>query len=54
MKLQIKRWLLGFAMLFLFAGVYTPPQAQAKVAVVIGVGVHHRRHYRRHHHYYHH
>jgi hypothetical protein len=49
MKLQIKRWLLGLAMLFMFAGVYTPPQAQAKVVVVIGA--HHRRPVRRH--YYH-
>ena len=45
MKLQIKRWLLGFAILFLFTGVYTPTQAHAKVIVV--VGAHHRRHHHR-------
>jgi hypothetical protein len=46
MKLQMRRSLLGFAMLFMFAGVFTPPQAQAKVVVVVN----HHRHHRRYHH----
>jgi regulator of protease activity HflC (stomatin/prohibitin superfamily) len=45
MKLHMRRWLLGVVMLFLFAGVYMPPQAQAKVVIV--VGHHHRRHHHR-------
>jgi hypothetical protein len=32
-------------MLFVFAGIYTPPQADAKVVVVVGT---HHRHYRHH------
>jgi len=47
MKMRMKRWLLGLAMLFVFAGVYTPPQAEAKVVVVVG---RHHRHYRHHYH----
>jgi hypothetical protein len=53
MKMRIGRWLLGLAMLFAFAGVYAPPQAEAgtKVVVVVGHGHHHRyyrhRRYRR-------
>ena len=55
MKLQMRRWLLGLVMLFVFAGVYTPPQAEAGVGIVVVVhGGHHRyhrhyshRHYRR-------
>jgi hypothetical protein len=50
MKVQLRRWLLGLAMLFVVAGIYTPPQADAQVVVKVGGG--HRRHYR--HHYYHH
>ena len=46
MKLHMRRWLLGLAMLFMFAGVYTPPQAQAKVVIVVG----HRHRHRRYHH----
>jgi len=42
MKLHIKHWLLGLAMLFMFAGVYTPPQADAQIVVKVGQG-HHRR-----------
>jgi hypothetical protein len=42
MKLHIKQWLLGLAMLFMFAGVYTPPQADAQIVVKVGQG-HHRR-----------
>jgi hypothetical protein len=42
MKLHVRRWLLGLAMLFVFAGVYTPPQADAQVVVKVGQG-HHRR-----------
>ncbi|MGD0796474.1 MAG: hypothetical protein ABR910_02015 [Acidobacteriaceae bacterium] len=45
MKVQIRRWLLGLAMLLVFAGVYTPPEAQAKVVVVIGAHHRHHRHY---------
>jgi hypothetical protein len=41
MKLHMRRWLLGLAMLFVFAGVYTPPQADAQI--VVKVGGHHRR-----------
>jgi len=47
MKMRMKRWLLGLAMLFVFAGVYAPPQAEAKVVVVVGA---HHRHYRHHYH----
>jgi hypothetical protein len=52
MKMRMGRWLLGLAMLFVFAGFYTPPQAEAgTVVVVVGHGHHHRhyrhRHYRR-------
>jgi len=50
MKIHLRRWLLGLAMLFVFAGVYTPTQADGQVVVKVGGG--HRRHYR--HHYYHH
>jgi hypothetical protein len=49
MKILMRRWFLGLAMLFVFAGVYTPPQADAQVVVKIGS---HRRpvhHYYRHH-----
>jgi hypothetical protein len=42
MKLQMRRWLLGLAMLFVFAGVYTPPQADAQIVVKVGQGDHHR------------
>jgi hypothetical protein len=54
----MKRWLLGLAMLFVFAGFYTPPQAEAAVGVVVVVRAHrtyHRRYHRRyyHRHYYH-
>ena len=47
MKLRMRRWLLGLAMLFVFAGAYTPPQAKAEVVVVV------RAHHRYHRHYYH-
>ena len=50
MKIFMRRWLLGLAMLFVFAGVYTPKQADAQV--VVKIGSHHRRpvhHYYRHH-----
>jgi len=51
MKSSMGRWLLGFGMLFLFAGVYTPQQAEAQKVVVV---VHHRRHHHRtYHHDYH-
>jgi len=46
MKLRMRRWLLGLAMLFVLAGVYAPPQADAKVVVVVG----HHRHHRHYHH----
>jgi hypothetical protein len=36
MKFRVRRWLLGLAMLFVFAGVYMPPQADAKVVIVVG------------------
>jgi hypothetical protein len=49
MKMRIGRWLLGLAMLFVFAGVYTPPQAAAATRVVVVVHAHHRHHR----HYYH-
>jgi len=49
MKLRMKRWLLGLAMLFVFAGFYTPPQAQAAARVVVVVHTNHRHHR----HYYH-
>jgi hypothetical protein len=49
MKLHVRRWLLGLAMLFMLAGAYTPPQADAQVTVQIG-HVHQQRHY--HHRYY--
>jgi hypothetical protein len=49
-KLQMRRWLLGLAMLFMLAGVYTPPQADAQVVVKVKVGGHQQRHY--HHRYY--
>ena len=52
MKLRMRHWLLGLAMLFVFAGVYTPPQAKAEVVVSVRAGHrYHRRYYRRH--YYH-
>ena len=51
MKSKARRWLLGLAMLFVFAGVYTPPQAEAKVVVVIGAHHRYHRHYVRHHYY---
>jgi len=45
----MKRWLLGLAMLFMFAGVYTPSQAAAaETHVLVSVGHTHHRHYRRH------
>jgi hypothetical protein len=47
MKLQMRRWLLGLVLLFVFAGVYTPQQAKAEVVVVV------RAHRRYHRHYYH-
>ena len=47
MKSGLKRWLLGLTMLFVFAGVYTPPQAEARVVVVV------KSHHRYHRHYYH-
>jgi hypothetical protein len=51
MKLRVRRWLLGLVMLFVFAGVYTPP-AKAEVVVSVRAGHrYHRRYYRRH--YYH-
>ena len=40
MKMRMGRWLLGLAMLFVFAGVYTPPQAEAAVGVVVVVHMH--------------
>jgi hypothetical protein len=40
----MRRWLLGLAMLFVFAGVYAPPQADAKVVVVVTAHRRHRRH----------
>jgi hypothetical protein len=49
MKFRMRRWLLGLAMLFVFAGVYTPPQADAKVVVVVRSS-HHRRPVRRRYH----
>lgn len=49
MKLRMRRWLLGLAMLFVFAGVYTPLQADAQVVVVVGHGHHHRHYHHRHH-----
>src|ERR1019366_6107671 len=53
MKFRMKRWLLGLAMLFVFAGFYTPPQAEAAVGVVVVVRAHrtyHRRYHRRYYH----
>jgi hypothetical protein len=50
MKILMRRWLLGVAMLLMFAGVYTPQKANAEV--VVRVGNAHHRYYR--HHYYHH
>ena len=50
MKLRMRRWLLGLAMLFVLAGAYAPPQADAQVVVVVGHHHHrhyHHRHYRR-------
>jgi hypothetical protein len=49
MKLHARRWLLGLAMLFVFAGVYTPPQADAQIVVKVGQR-HHRRPAPRHRH----
>jgi hypothetical protein len=49
MNILMRRWLLGLAMLFVFAGVYTPPKADAQIVVQVGHR-HHHRHY--HHHYY--
>jgi hypothetical protein len=48
MKIQLRRWLLGLAMMFVLVGVYTPPQADAQVVVQIGHGHHRRHHYHRH------
>jgi len=45
MKSKARRWLLGLAMLFVFAGVYAPPQADAKVVVVVGTHHRYHRHY---------
>jgi hypothetical protein len=59
MKFRMRRWLLGLAMLFMFAGFYTPPQAEAGVGIVVVVRTHrryHRHYYHRvyyHRHYYH-
>ena len=56
MKSQMRRWLLGLAMFFVFAGVYTPRPAEAQRVVVV---VHPRqrhyyhRNYRHYHHYRH-
>ena len=50
MKIHLRRWLLGLAMLFVLAGAYAPPQADAQVVVVVGHHHHrhyHHRHYRR-------
>jgi hypothetical protein len=52
MKIQLRRWLLGLAMMFVLVGVYTPPQADAQVVVQVRHGHHppprhHHRHYRR-------
>jgi hypothetical protein len=52
MKLQMRRWLLGLVMLFVFAGVYTPQQAKAEVVVVVRAHRSYQRHYY-HRHYYH-
>ncbi len=46
MKSQMRRWLLGLAMLFMFAGVYTPKQAEAQRVVVV-VHPRHRHYYHR-------
>ena len=50
MKMRIGRWLMGLAMLFVLAGVYTPTQAKAATGVVVVVHTNHRhhRHYHRH------
>jgi hypothetical protein len=48
MKILMRRWILGFAMLFMFAGIYMPPKADAQVVVKVGGG--HHRHYRHHYH----
>jgi hypothetical protein len=51
MKMRMGRWLLGLAMLFVFAGVYAPQQAEAgTVVVVVGHGHHHRHYHHRHYH----
>jgi hypothetical protein len=52
MKVLMRRWLLGLAMLFVFAGIYTPTKADAQVVVKVGHGRSYHRHYR--HHYHHH
>jgi hypothetical protein len=55
MKVQVKQWLLGLVMLFVFAGILTPLQADAADAhIVVSVGHSHHRHYRRHYVYYRH
>ena len=49
MKVRIGRWLLGLVMLFVFAGVLTPLQADAaETHIAVSVGHAHHRHYQRH------
>jgi len=52
MKMRIGRWLMGLVMLFVFAGVYTPQQAEARTGVVVVVHTNHRHHRHYYHHHY--
>jgi len=52
MKVLMRRWLLGFSMLFVLAGFYSP-KADAQVVVKIGSGHRHYRHHHYHHYYRH-
>jgi hypothetical protein len=53
MKVLMKRWLLGFVVLFVLAGVYAPQRAEAQVVVRVGSSHHYRRPVHHYHHYYH-
>jgi hypothetical protein len=49
MKLRIERWLLGFALMFVLTGVYTPsPASAAETHIAVSIGHTHHHHYRGH------
>jgi hypothetical protein len=49
MKLRIVRWLLGFSLMSVLTGVYTPPTASAaETHIAVSIGHTHHHHYRGH------